>query len=211
MKRLFAIAAFAALLALPGFAHAQGLGPWTGGEIMPSGGHAGGVYLDTSDEAIGALGQLRLSFYPNIDFGFQGGLSRLDQSIGDRTVVRVGGDLRMGLARVSNSAPLDIALGGALGMWAGDDYNLLSIGPALYASRGFAVGAGSLTPYSSLGFAFENAHMGDVSDNGLAVPLTMGVEYKPSATLGIVGQFLFEFGDSFQDDVQFGLGVNMPF
>ena len=100
MKRWIGIAALLALVGFAPGAHAQSLGPWTGAEIMPSGGHAGGVYLDTGDDAIGALGQLRMSFYPNVDFGFQGGLSRLDQSAGDRTVVRVGGDLRAGLLRV---------------------------------------------------------------------------------------------------------------
>jgi len=76
---------------------------------------------------------------------------------------------------------------------------------------GIPLGSGSLTPYSSLGLSFENASFGSTSDNGVGVPLTLGAEYRPNATLGIVGQFLFQFGDSFQDDVTFGLGVNLPF
>jgi hypothetical protein len=209
VKRFLGIAAVLALLGFARGAHAQSFGPWTGAEIMPAGGHAGGVYIDTADDAIGALGQLRMSFYPNVDFGFQGGLSRFDQAAGDRTLVRVGGDLRAGVMRVSGAALLDVSLGGGLGISVGDDYSLLSIGPTVYASRSFPVGNGSVTPYANLGFSFES--IGTTSDNGLGIPVTMGTEYRPSPTLGIVGQFIFGFGDTFQDDVQFGLGVNLPF
>ena len=66
-----------ALLALftlmPGLAWAQVFGQYTGANPLEPNQHLFGAYLHTSDSVLGAVGQLRLSFFPGIDFGFQGG------------------------------------------------------------------------------------------------------------------------------------------
>ena len=61
------------LLAAPVTAGAQVFGQYMGAEIVPVGGHLFGGYLQASQDQLGLLGQLRLSFYPGVDFGFHGG------------------------------------------------------------------------------------------------------------------------------------------
>src|SRR5258705_6644118 len=65
----------AALFCGSGAAFAQVPGQFTGAEILPVNAHMYGGYLVASNNVVGGLAQLRLSFYPGVDFGFQGGLA----------------------------------------------------------------------------------------------------------------------------------------
>ena len=53
-----------------------------------------------------------MSFYPDVDFGFQGGLSRQQFESSDRTTVNaLGADLKYAVAKPSERLPLAIAIG----------------------------------------------------------------------------------------------------
>ena len=110
-------------------AHAQVFGQYTPAEILPVNARLGGAYVNFSEDVVGALGQLRLSFYPNVDFGFQGGLARLDLRTTTKTSLRLGADVRFGVAKATAGRPVDVAVGGGLGVETSDNYSVFRIGP----------------------------------------------------------------------------------
>ena len=112
--------ALGALLAA-GSAHAQLPSTYTGAAVLPVNGHVFGAYVPITSNSIGAVAQLRLSFLSGVDFGFQGGLTRLDRSAGEKTLLRVGGDVKFLVSPATPERPLAMALGGALGISAGDE------------------------------------------------------------------------------------------
>ena len=206
------LAAAAALIAACGVARAQSPGPYTTAQILPVNAHFAGAYLQTSDSEIGLLSQLRLSFYPGVDFGFQGGFSRLDAGNSNTGLLRVGADVRYGIARTSQSAPFDFSLGGGFGVDVGDDFTLLSLGPTAYGSVPFQVGSGStLSPYASAGLSFNHGSSGAVSHNQVTVPINVGMEFRPSTALALALELQLRPGDLYRDDVGLGFGLNLPF
>lgn len=205
-------AAFAALLALlPLPAAAQSLGPFTRAEILPVDARSAGVYLNLSESATGLASQLRLSFYPGIDFGFQGGLTRLEFAEGDKTLLQVGADLRFGVLRSSEGAGLDLALGGGFGIDVGDDYNLLSVGPMVFVSRSLAAGSGTFAPYAVSGVSFSTASAGPDHRTDVHVPVNLGAEYRPNAVFALAAELQLRLANRFRDDIGFGAGVTIPF
>ena len=206
------IGAAAALLAVCGVARAQSPGPFTSAQILPVNAHVAGGYLTTSDSEIGLLSQLRLSFYPGVDFGFQGGFSRVDAGSSNTGVMRVGADVRFGLARTTQSAPVDFALGGGFGVDVGDKYTLLTIGPTAYVSYPFAVGSGAtLSPYGVAGLSFNHGSSGDVQHDQFTVPMNLGMEFRPSTAMSLALELQLRPGDHYRDDVGLGFGINLPF
>lgn len=214
MKRLlFAAACIAsALFALAPAAGAQAFGQFTGADVLPVNGHESGAYLIASDNVLGLLGQLRLSFYPGVDFGFQGGLSRLHYTGGDRTLVRLGTDFKVATARASETFPVDLALGGALGVETSDDVHVLTLMPQAVASRAFPVGQSmNVTPFLGAGLSFRNVDAGPTHDNNFSVPLRMGADMRVMTGLRVTAELQVQVGGSFGDNVTFLTGVNLPF
>jgi len=161
MKRMIPAAAVLAALFAASPATAQVFGQLTSAEILPLNGHLAGFYLNASDNALGGLAQLRLSLYPGIDFGFQGGLQRVAWQGTDRTTLRLGGDLRTAIAHSGEGFPFDIALGGGLGVETSDNYHVLTLMPCGVVGRSYGVGQnGSISPYLGLGISFANVDAG---------------------------------------------------
>jgi hypothetical protein len=194
-------------------AYAQTFGALTPAEPVPVNGHTLGAYLDASDHTLGLLAQLRLSFYPNVDFGFQGGLARVDAGGGtDQTNVRLGGDLRFLAARQGETFPLDLSIGGALGMQHTSDFTILSLGPTAVASRAMEAGSMSIVPYVGVALFFNSANLeSGESKNDVSVPLRFGSEFRVSQELRIMAELQLLLEDEFNDDVVFVTGVNLPF
>jgi opacity protein-like surface antigen len=199
-------------LSLGSAARAQVFGQYTDAETLPVNGRLFGAYLQTSDNVLGLLTQLRLSFFPGVDFGFRGGLARQNYLDGDRTTVRIGGDLKYNIVHQSETAPVSLAVGGDLSVETGDSYSILTVGPTLIASRVFGESGGSgFTPYGSLGLAFASVDINTTSDTDVAIPLRLGSTYRLRPTLQIVAEVQFQVFDSFGDDIGFAGGVNLPF
>jgi hypothetical protein len=214
VKRLLFAAALvaAAVFAFAPAAGAQVFGQFTGAQVLPVNAHETGAYLVASDNVLGALGQLRLSFYPGVDFGFQGGLSRLDYGGGNRTLVRLGADFKVAAARASESFPVDLALGGGLGVETSDDYHVLSLMPQAVASRAYPVGQTmNVTPYLGLGLMMRNLDAGPAQENTFSVPFRLGADMRVMTGLRVVGELQLHLGSSFGDNVGFLTGVNLPF
>ena len=212
MKRfVLALPALALLLAAGG-AHAQVSGQYTGAAVLEPNSHLFGAYLDVSNSTVGLMAQLRLSFYPGVDFGFQGGPSRVDMGSSTIGTVRVGGDFKVAAHRPNSSAPFDVAAGACLGVETGDNYSLLSLGPTLVVSRTFRPGqAGGTTPYASTTLLFTNIDVGSENETDFSVPLRLGADFTAAPSLHIVGEVQFRLGDDFRDTTVFSVGINSPF
>lgn len=211
MKHILAAVVLAASVsAAP--AGAQVFGQLVPAETVPVNGHLFGGYLNASENSVGLLAQLRLSFYPNIDFGFHGGLNRVDLAGDDLTILRVGTDIKFMISRANESLPIDIALSGALGLERGDDFDVLSLGPAIVASRNLTVGAnGAITPYAGLGILFNSLTIGDADETDVSFPIRLGTEFRVAPELRIMAELQLLLEDEFNDDIGFVTGVNMPF
>ena len=199
-------------LALPGAAAAQVFGQFTGAQTLAPNLHMGGAYLQSSSSVLGLLGQLRLSFYPGVDFGFQGGFARQDFRGGNRTTLRLGADLKYQVTRPTANDPYAIAIGGGLGVESGDHWNVLSVGPTLVGSRSFA-GNGDLvfTPFVSVGLLFTNANIDPLNETDLSLPVRIGSEVRLNPQLSLTGELQLRLSDDLNDDVGFSIGVNSPF
>ncbi len=211
MKKLAALMLVAAL-AVPGAAGAQAFGQFTSAQTLAPNQHMGGAYLQSSSSVIGLLGQLRLSFYPGVDFGFQGGFARQDFGSGNRTTLRLGTDLKYQVTQPTSGYPYAIAVGGGLGVESGDHWNVLSVGPTLVSSRSFA-GNGDLvfTPFVSVGLLFTNANIASLNETDLSIPVRLGSELRLSPQFSITGELQLRLSDDLNDDVGFSVGVNSPF
>lgn len=193
-------------------AHAQVYGQFTGAEPLPVNGRLFGAYFHSSENSVGVLGQLRLSFYPNVDFGFQGGFARQDFGTNDITAVRLGGDFKVGVMKPSETRPISVALGACIGIEAGDDYNILSVGPTVVASRAFVTGSGTgVTPYGRVGILFSSIDVGSLDDTDLSMPVRLGGDFRFGGQLGVAVELQLNLADSFNDDFGIAAGVNLPF
>lgn len=212
MKRLCAIALVAAGIAVAMPARAQTFGQFTGAEILPTNGRLFGAYVVASENVSSLLAHLRLSFYPGIDFGFQGGLSRQDYGSSSKTILRLGTDFRVAVRQPSESLPFSLAVGGGLSVETGDNYSILSLGPMAVASRTFSTSERTtITPYVGTGIAFSNIDVGSTNTTDMSVPLRVGSEFGVIPGMSLMGELQFRFGDSYNDDFGFSAGVNMPF
>lgn len=209
VKRLALVLLFAAGAAFAPPAGAQVYGQYTSAEIVPVNSHMFGGYVHASNDFLGLLAQLRLSFYPNVDFGFQGGLTRISLVGGDVTSLRVGGDLK---AQVAHSSAGDIAIGGALGIETGDHLHVLTVGPTVVASRTFGTASGAgITPYGGLGMLFSNVEIGDRQFTDFSLPFRAGAEFRLAPEVRLCAELQLRVSDEVNDDFGFVTGVNLPF
>jgi hypothetical protein len=206
------IPAIAAILVWSAPSSAQVFGQYTGADPLEPNQRSFGAYVHSSDNESGLLAQLRLSFYPGVDFGFQGGLVRRTVSLGDRTTLRLGGDLKIRVAQQGPDHPLAIAFGAALGVETGDQVNVVSLTPTVTVSRSFhASQNAALIPYARAGLGFSKLSIGDFSDSDFSLPLRFGSELRLSASLGIVAEIQVSVGDRLNDNLGLVGGVNLPF
>lgn len=214
MKNALAAALLVAALGAAIPARAQVFGQFTGAATVPENGHVFGAYLTASENVVGGLAQLRLSFYPNVDFGFHGGLTRLEPggTSADLTTLRVGADLRWQVAHAAQGSAMDLAVGGALGIETADDLKVVSVGPSLVASRRLGVGdSGGMVPYAAMSLLFISRDAFGVEDSDVSVPLRLGMEVQLVPELRIVAELQLFVTDRYNDDVGFATGVNLPF
>lgn len=212
MSRRFALAGAVVLALAATGAHASVFGELVSAPPLPLNGRSAGGYVQVSDGTLGALGQLRLCFHPGIDFGFQGGVVRVDAGANDRTAIRVGGDFKAQVVRASETLPLDASLGGALGIETADGYTLLSVGPTGVVSRAMPFGAGhEFAPFAGAGLMFSRLDVGAASSTDLAIPIRLGFEIKFAGDLRLVTEVQLQVSNDFSDDVGFSIGVHSPF
>ena len=212
MKHLMRAALVASALACGSPAGAQIAGQFTGADPLAPNAHLFGAYLLTSENTAGLMSQLRLSFYQNVDFGFQGGLVRRDLDLGHRTTLKLGGDLKTRLTTGGQSFPLSVSLGAALGVETGDNVSVLTLGPTVVGSRTMAISQTvAWTPYASLGITYSKFSIGETDDTDTALPLRLGIDFKANAALDLVLEFQANMDDRLNDDTGLALGVNLPF
>ena len=210
------VAAFLTLAAFVSAApvRAQAFGQYTGAAVVPVNGRVFGAYLNVSEHNVGGLAQLRLSFYPNLDFGFHGGLTRLEPGgpVGTRTILRLGGDLRWQLPGLTGSFPADLALGASIGVETSDELKVVTLGPSAVISRQVGGPEGSsFIPYGGLAIHFASRDAFGVEDSDLSVPLRLGLEGRLSPVFRLVAELQLFIADRYNDDVGLAMGVNLPF
>ena len=217
MKNALPAVLIAAALVSACPARAQVYGQFTGAPLVPLNGHLFGAYLTASKDVIGGLAQLRLSFHPRVDFGFQGGLTQLDPggASASRTTLRVGGDVRWRVSEVSptpaTSRP-DISLGANLAVETADQLKVISLGPSVVASRSFGGGGErAIVPYAGLALLFSSRDAFGVEDSDISLPLRLGLDARVTPALRIVAELQLFIADRYNDDVGFAGGVNLPF
>ncbi len=207
-----ATVAAAVLLGAALEARAQVFGQHIGAEVVPVNGHLFGGYIDASDNLVGLAAQLRLSFYPNVDFGFHGGLGRVSYPRhSDRAVLSLGTDFRFAVAKAGERSSFDMAVGGALGVESGDQHQAISLGPTLVASRAFGTPARGAAPFVGVGLRFSNSEVNDLRSNSLTVPVRGGVEWRVAADVRITAELQSRLGHDLHDAFAFSMGVNLPF
>jgi hypothetical protein len=193
-------------------AGAQVFGQYTPADVLAVNAREFGAYVDFSENTAGLMAQLRLSFYPNVDFGFQGGLSRLDLGGSTKTTLRLGSDLRIGVAKAGDGLPVDVAAGGAIGVETTDNYTSIRLGPSAVASRTFPLSGGSaIVPYAGAMLCFANMSAHGDSETDFSVPLRLGGELRAIPGVRITAELQLRLGDDFDDDTAFTAGVNLPF
>ncbi len=201
-------------LAVVSSAAAQVNGAFSEARVVPVDGHLGGVYLQFDQHSATLQGQLRLSFYDKLDFGFNGGLSRLNVNHVTRTSLRIGGDFRGQVATQGATSPVTLSLGAAIGVETADSFNQLSIGPQMTLSRTLD-GAGRWTGYGSVALLVSRnespSATGTTRFNDTSFPLRAGVEYHPNPDLRLLSEVQVGVSDELRDDVALTLGVLFPF
>jgi len=212
VKRIAFLMVLVAGLACSAAAGAQVFGQYTPADVLAVNARAFGAYADFSENTAGLMAQLRLSFYPNVDFGFQGGLSRLDLGGSTKTTLRLGSDLRIGVTRAGERSPVDVAAGGALGVETSDNYTSLRLGPSVVASRALPLGGdAAIVPYVGAMLCFANVSVDGESETDFSAPVRLGGELRAIPGVRITAEFQLRLGDDFDDDVAFAAGANLPF
>ncbi len=204
------VLAVALSAALVGPAHAQVHGALSEATLVPVNGHLGAAYLTFDKSSATLAGQLRLSFYPNFDFGFQGGLSRIDVANNTRTSVRLGADFRGQLAKQNGTFPLNVSLGGALGVESADHFTILSVGPQVVVSRQLG-GSGRWVGYGGAALLLSRFDVDNQSNNDTSFPLRGGLEFHPNPDLRLLTEVQLAVSDEVRDDVSITFGVLFPF
>ncbi len=209
VKRFLIITAVLLACAAPP-AGAQIHGALSEARVVPVNGRLGGAYLQFDKSSASLMGQLRLSFYPNLDFGFFGGLSRIDVNHNTRTSVRLGGDFRGQVATQGPSFPLNVSLGGAIGVESADNFTILAVGPQVVFSRTLD-GAGKWLGYGGASLLLSRFDVGDSKDTDTSFPIRAGFEFRPNADLRILTEAQLAVSDAIRDDFAVTLGVLFPF
>ena len=213
LRRIATLALIAApALLFPLRSHAQTFGMFTGGSVLPMNGKALTGAIEFSGDLFAPMGQLRLSFQPNMDFGFQGGLGFYNFDGNDQTSVRLGADFKAKVASQDAEFAVDIVLGAGIGIENADDLNVLRIGPSVVASR--AIGSledPKARPFIGAQILFERDDIGDENESGIMVPFHLGSEFRLGQGLKLCGEFQFRVGNEFGDDWAFTTGITTDF
>ena len=210
MKRVLALCFLAGLAGTASPALAQIHGIFNDARVVPVNGHLGAAYLQFDKSSASLMGQLRLSFYPNLDFGFVGGLSRLDVDDDSKTSVRLATDFRGQIATQSSSFPLSITLGAALGVESADGYTLLAVGPTAVASRVLDQ-ANQWVAYGGASLLLSRSEISGSRNTDTSLPLRAGLQYSPNADIHILSEAQLAVSDELNDDFSFTIGVLFPF
>lgn len=201
---LLALLAFA-----PAAAHAEVFGQWTSARTLPMNAHSFGAQLEMSRHSVGLLSNLRLSLYPDVDFGFQGGFSRVQLEGNDVATVRLAADFRVQAMRAGDTAPLDLSLGAFIGLESGDRLGRLVVGPSLVASRGVTMsGKERLVPYLGLQARFTQFEYRGVQRDDFSVPIRLGCVFPVVQGFRISGEAQFRISEDIDDHEAFGIGVD---
>ena len=209
MKRWCKLFAALALIAWPSVARSQVFGQWTTARILPVNGHSFGAQLELSDHVSALMGNLRLSFYPNVDFGFQGGVTRTQIEGSNIGTVRLAADLKAGALRTTNGAPLDLAFGAFVGLEAGDRLGRLVIGPSVVASRGFSTnGVERFIPYAGIQARYTQFSFHESQRNDFSLPIRLGCQFPVVQGFRAIGEVQFRVGDDIDDHLAYGFGVD---
>jgi opacity protein-like surface antigen len=211
-KHLLLLAAVAAGMLATHAASAQVFGQLGGARPLDMNSRLFGAYAGFSKSESELFTQLRLSFYPGVDFGFQGGLSRVSVNDHNRTTVKLGGDFKAAALRAGESSPIDLSLGAALGVSSAEDFNLLGVGPEIVASRTWATGSGSnLTAYSGLVLLFTRSDLAGSNNTDVSVPIRLGLSFEPNQDLRLLAEVTIAASDQINDDLKLTVGANFPF
>lgn len=210
-KSTLLLVALAAGMLLANGAGAQVFGQYAGAQPLGVNARLFGAYGSFTKSESELLAQLRLSFYPNVDFGFQGGLSRVSVQDRSRTAVKIGGDFKALVTKRGAAAPIDLSLGAAIGISSAEDFTLLSVGPSVVLSRTFGSGGASVTPYAGALLLFTRSDLDNANDTDVSLPMRFGAEYAPNADLRLVLELQVAASDQVNDDLKLTLGANFPF
>lgn len=209
---LLVVLALAAGMLHAGAARAQVFGQYGGARPLGVNARLFGAYASFTESESELMGQLRLSFYPNVDFGFQGGLSRVSVADRSRTSVKIGGDFKALAVRSGESFPADLSLGAAIGISSAEDFTLLGVGPSVVVSRTLGSNGATLTPYLGALLLFTRADIDEASnDTDVSLPLRFGAEYAPNPDLRLLLELQVSVSDQVNDDLKLVLGANFPF
>jgi len=209
VKRWWNLLPMLALIVLPSVARAQVFGQWTTARILPVNGHSFGAQLELSDHVAALMGNLRLSFYPNVDFGFQGGVTRTQVEGSNIGTVRLAADLKAGALRTTGGAPLDLSFGAFVGLEAGDRLGRLVIGPSLVASRGVTMnGVERFIPYAGVQARYAQFSFHESQRNDFSLPLRLGCQFPVVQGFRAIGEVQFRAGDEIDDHFAYGFGVD---
>jgi hypothetical protein len=192
-------------------ARSQSLGQFGGASPLPMNGHTLGTFVDASSHEVGFITQLRLSYYPDVDFGFQGGLKRLDYVDTDGNALRLGADFKVAARRVRSGFPVDLSFGAGLGVDTGDNLSVLTMGPNAIASRAYPAGNGTIEPYAALGLCYASINTSAQDDTGIQWPLRLGAEYRFTPDLRFAMELKQSFGTHHGDRNAFAIGTTFGF
>lgn len=210
MKRLLATALALALACVASPALAQIYGILNDAKVVPVNGHLGGGYLQFDKSSATLMGQLRLSLYPNMDFGFVGGLSRLDIENDTKTSVRLATDFRGQITNQGANFPMSITLGAAIALESADGFSLLSVGPTAAASRVLDQ-ANQWTATVGASLLLSRSEIDGLRNTDTSMPLRFALQYAPNSDLRILSEAQLAVSDAIRDDFSFTLGVLFPF
>jgi hypothetical protein len=193
-------------------ASAQIYGQFTGAVPVDVNSRLFGIYGGVAKDTRELLAQLRMSFYPGVDFGFHGGFSRVKAGTRTRTAVEMGGDLRTKVATRSETFPVDIALGGAIGLQSAEGFNVLTVGPTVVASRAVTSRNGSQwTPYAGLALLYSRWDLGGITTTDASLPLRLGTELKVGPDIRLVLEAQAVASSPTDEGIKLVLGANFPF
>jgi hypothetical protein len=212
LRWIATLALTGALALAPLRSEAQTFSQYTGGSVVPMNGHTLGGAAEINGDMFAFMGQLRLSFQPEMDFGFHGGLAFYDQGASDQTAVRLGADFKARVAKQDAEFAVDVVVGAALSVETADDLNLLRVGPSVVVSRNWpSLDAPRAKPYLGMQLLFSREDVFDRSESGLMVPLHLGSEFRLGEGLKLCTEIQYKFGNDFGDDWAFTTGITTDF
>ncbi len=199
----------AVLASMPAAAHAQAFGQWRPATVLPMNSHVTGIQLEMSKHQIGPLVDLRLSLYPDVDFGFQGGLSRVQIEGSDVATARLGADFKWQTLKTSSGGPFDMAIGAFIGLESGDRLGRLVVGPQLLASRGVTMqGKERMVPYLGLQARYAQFQYRSDPRNDFSVPLRLGIVFPIVQGFRVGAEAQLRLGDDIDDHNAFGVSAD---